>query len=104
MTKMIMETYTNDGYHIQTIEWTDEDINPNDWQLVDIPPEAIIKGQKHFKTEVTHPNSKEKETYLYRDVQEAFAHHRYLADGNQYGDEQDSSRWNQIARDIDEDK
>ncbi len=99
MTKTIMETHTNDGYHIKTIEWTDEDVSPN-LSFRGLQEKAIIKGQKHFKTEVTHPNLKEKETYSYQGEGEALRHHHYLADGNQYGDEQDSSRWAQIARYI----
>ena len=86
-TRNIAETKMNNGCTVKTISfWND--------------------GIEMFKTTVTHPDTRDVESYMYQDAQEAIFHHRYLAGGTTYLDGGDKKpypdRIKQVMWDIDD--
>lgn len=88
-TRKIAETRMDNGCTVKTISFYED-------------------GIEHFKTIITHPDTRDVETYMYRDAQEAILHHRYLADGTTYLDGGDKKpypdRIKQVMWDIDDEE
>jgi len=86
--RTIAETKMDNGCTVKTVSFWNE-------------------GIEVYKTSVTHPDTRDVESYLYQSTQEAITHHRYLAGGTTYLDGGDKKpfpdRIKQVMWEIDDD-